>query len=60
MNTKIVATMKTLRNVPAAKRGAHWQIAERHAKAAQLLSGKNEVAAADHLRIAEFSLQFVR
>lgn len=59
MNAKINAAMKTLRNVPAAKRGAHWQIAERHAKAARLLSGKNEITAADHLRIAEFSLQFV-
>jgi len=60
MNAKIVAVLKTLRNVPAARRGAHWQIASRHAKFAKLLAGRNADAAADHLRTAEFELQFVR
>lgn len=60
MNTKIAAALKALRQVPAAQRGAHWQIASRHAKFAKLLADRNAEAAADHLRTAEFSLQFVR
>ena len=60
MNTKIAAALKTLRQVPAAQRGAHWQIASRHAKFAKLLADRNAEAAADLLRTAEFSLQFVR
>ena len=60
MNAKIAAALKALRQVPAAQRGAHWQIASRHAKFAKLLADRNADAAADHLRTAEFELQFVR
>lgn len=59
MNAKIAAALKSLRQVPIVRRGAHWQIASRHAKAANLLADRNADAAAEHLRIAEFEIQFV-